>query len=137
MSIQEWDLYRQEVEDSKNDVYLYVPNNLRVTLSHIIKQFNLDDPNKYWVFQHWQALPKPVVPYFDKREFGYFIYELGNLRYKTIPAEHLTIVVGVEIIPLQYRAPAVNTRVPIAGNLFPDATINPCPDKGTFLLKRV
>lgn len=136
MSSLEWSNYYKELEDAKNDIYLYVKNDLRLTLTHIIKQFNLPtDPYSNWVFQHWQAIPKPIAPYPDQREFGYFIQGKGSLTYKTLPAELITIDVGVKIIPLQYRKPATPKRIPVAGNYFPNSIISVI--EGKYVLHNV
>ena len=126
---------RELLEEIKNDEYIYGPNNLRLTLTHIIKEFNLPTTG-YWVFQHWQALPKPALYTKDIREFGYFILNGDNLSYKTIPAELTDISTNVKIIPLQYRGLFVPSRIPTAGNYFPNTEMVFINDKFTIRRKQ-
>jgi len=95
---------------------------LRFTLSHLIREFNIPVDNEaFWVMQHWQGFPRPALGEYDQREFGYFICEAGKIFYEPIPWEKIEIRPDVIIRPIQRRRRYIPGLAPVAVNYFPNS----------------
>lgn len=130
--------YARELFKAKQDHKILSPNDLVLTLTPIIEDYNLPQTrNSVWVCQHWRAMPRPKPGCTDFREFGYFSWDGNELTYRIIPADQIEIQQGIEIIPLQVRRVHVPRRVPTAVNYFPNSEIVKDSNRNVFLLRGI